>query len=188
MSQDVQRLGWSIEQDVPSQSVRPRRTAFGDLLRVGLADVRYAYDGAYRLPESLSLAQRSEFGLCERAGFRPPFATVPSIDMGTTGALLAGALFPRAADVEGSTPHGHAKVPAARRGPYNVQTTLPYPPADAPRHIAAKHARNRAGCAWKSTTDQRYPYSCFTASVGELAIRCIVFRGRSFVGAAPWTR
>jgi hypothetical protein len=189
MSQDVRRLIESIGEDVSGRVTRQKtcpRTCFSDLLDTGLADIRYAYDGAYRQLETLSLAQRSEYGLPNHSTLAAPSSSLPcaTIDCGDFSTAV---LVREAAALPPTAPSPRAAVLALPPRSLGACVAQRYASNDVPRLTDAGPVNDRTFSGRKPSRHCSQ-YRSFTARVGEYSIRCVVFRGRSFAGGAIWTR
>jgi hypothetical protein len=189
MSKDVRRLIESIGEDLSSRGTRPKacpRTCFSELLEAGLADIRYAYDGAYRQPETLSLAQRSEYGLLTHSTLAAASSNLPCINIGC-GDFSTAAPVRGAAGFEQTAPSRRATVLTLQPKSFGACAAQRYAPNGVRRLPAADQVNDRT---FSGRTPPRHcpQYRSFTARVGEYAIRCVVFRGRSYAGGTIWTR
>jgi hypothetical protein len=189
MSQDIRHSIESIGEDFPGRVTRPtacRRTCFSELLEAGMADIRYAYDGAYRQPETLSLAQRSEYGLRNHSTLAAQSSNLPHVNVKCGGCANAEPVR-GATGFEPTAPSRRATVPILLPTSLTACVAQRYASTDVRRLAAAKQVNDRK-FSGRRPAHHCLQYRSFTARAGEYAIRCVVFRGRSFAAGTTWTR
>ncbi len=133
------------------------------------ADVAFAFDGAYRPPESLSLAQRAAYGI--RAAAEAVAPSPPAL--GKNSGLVLQAV--RAVEVHGRPPSSDStRPPSAAKGA-----------AVRPRRFAAATSSDRRRACSRLRTLRPAPLASkprlFTLTMRQngRAIRCVVWRGRT---------
>lgn len=189
MSQDVRHLFESIGEHFSSRGTQPtpcRRTCFSELLEAGMADIRYAYDGAYRQPETLSLAQRAEYGLRNPSTLAAPSSNLPHVNV-KCGDFANAELVRGATGFEPTAPSRRATVPIFLPTSLTACVAQRYASTDV-RRLPAVEQVNVRKFSGRRPAHHCLQYRSFTARAGEYAIRCVVFRGRSFAAGTTWTR
>jgi hypothetical protein len=151
----------------------------GDTLQYRLSDVGFAYDGAFRARGSLTLAQRSAYGLVS-GGF---FVVAPQPPHNDERALRQCA---RQAEIHSRLAVESAHDPS-RQQPAGRSRQRNCEGATVDREEGPTCRNSRRPIPVRPQRPQ-LPYLQFLVRSNEVFIRCVVANGRAYAGAAAWIR